>query len=167
MTNIIKVDLPYPELDLDEKSLYEVRLLKPVYGGAESETTAIMTYIYQNYVLAPDYEEIALTLEGISLAEMTHHDLLGTAIVQLGGTPVIGGNYNYWQGGMVNYSKDVRKIIDDNIAAERKAIRDYREVIARTKMDEIKALIERIILDEELHIKVLKEIRQNLRGKAN
>ena len=42
------------------------------YGGAESELTAILTYMYQAYIVSdmPEYKELYDTLEGIAITEM-------------------------------------------------------------------------------------------------
>lgn len=156
------VDLPYPQTNITQHNQYEVKLLMPVYAGRESETTAIMQYTYQHYVIDETFSDISSCLEHIGITEMHHHDLLGIAITQLGGTPYIGGNYGYWQGGYVNYTKDIKSILDIDILGEKKAIEGYKNVIMRAQTEEIKTLIKRIILDEELHLRVLTEIREGL-----
>lgn len=153
---------PYPEIKIEIESMPEVRLLMPAYAGKESETTAIMGYIYQHYVLAPEFEEISNVLEKIAITEMTHHDMLGTMIVQLGGTPIIGGNYNYWNGSYVNYTKNPLTIINNDILDEKKAIADYQNIIRKSKYENVKQVIARIILDEEVHIKTLEKLRETL-----
>lgn len=158
MECICKADLPYPEPEITEKSLYEVKLLMPAYAGRESETTAIFSYIYGHYVTIGLKGELSDCLEKIAISEMRHHDILGKAIVQLGGTPYIGGNYSYWQGGYVNYVKDPVAILKNAIASEKQAIHDYETIAARTRMKEIKILIERIILDERVHVATLTKL---------
>ena len=108
MDYLYKADLPYVEVEKSVKSPFEVRLLMPVYGGKGSETTAIMGYIFQSYALADKEPEISKCLEQIAISEMRHHDLIGTAIVRLGGIPYIGDNRGYWQGGYVNYTLNAR-----------------------------------------------------------
>ena len=159
-----KADLPYPETDITEKSPFEVRLLMPAYGGSGSETTAIMTYIYQAYVLGKTYPEIATALENISMTEMHHHEILGEAIVALGGTPYIGGNRNFWQGGFVNYTRNVSEIIKADIIGEKEAIKYYNEIADRTQMESVRKMVERIILDEEIHVATLNEIQDMLKA---
>lgn len=158
MGYLYKADLPYPEIDLKVKSMYEVKLLMPSYGGRESETSAIFGYIYGHYVTEDVPGDISNCLSKIAITEMHHHDMLGKAIFQLGGTPYIGGNYSYWQGGYINYIKDPVSILKNSIAAEKQAIHDYKIVTARSHIPEIKLLIERIILDEEIHIATLTEL---------
>jgi bacterioferritin len=156
----VKADLPYPTAEADEKSMYEVGLLMPAYGGRASETTAIMSYIYQSYVLKKNYPDVASCLEKIGITEMTHHELLGTMITSLGGTPYIGGNTGYWQGGYVNYNKNLMIILNNDIADEKHAIADYKEIIRRSKCEAVRVLVARIIEDEEVHIVTLEGIKE-------
>lgn len=163
MTNCkYKADLPYPDTKITTQSMYEIRLLMPVYGGRESETTAVMNYIYQSYVLADSYPEIADCLLHIGMTEMEHHEMLGRAITMLGGTPYIGGNHSYWQGSYSNYSKDLKTILQNDINEEKQAIRDYKDIINTTKMPEIVTMVERIIEDELVHIQTLTALQESL-----
>ena len=162
MDYLYKADLPYVEVEKSVKSPFEVRLLMPVYGGKGSETTAIMGYIFQSYALADKEPEISKCLEQIAISEMRHHDLLGTSIVRLGGVPYIGDNRGYWQGGYVNYTLNVKEMIDADIAGEKSAITAYKDVIKFSKNEEVKAMIARIIKDEEIHIETLESIRRSL-----
>ena len=162
MDYLYKADLPYVEVENSVKSPFEVRLLMPVYGGKGSETTAIMGYIFQSYALADKEPEISKCLEQIAISEMRHHDLIGTAIVRLGGIPYIGDNRGDWQGGYVNYTLNVKDMIDADIAGEKSAITAYKDVIKFSKNEEVKAMIARIIKDEEIHIETLESIRRSL-----
>ena len=177
MDCLYKSDLPYVEVEKSVKSPFEVRLLMPVYGGNGSETTAIMGYIFQSYALADKEPEISKCLEQIAISEMRHHDLLGMSIVRLGGVPYIGDNRGYWQGGYVNYTLNVKEMIDADIAGEKSAITAYKDadiageksaitaykdVIKFSKNEEVKAMIARIIKDEEIHIETLESIRRSL-----
>lgn len=157
-----KADMPYPDTKILTPSMYEIRLLMPVYGGRESETTAIFNYVYQSYVLNEQYPDIADCLLHIGITEMEHHEMLGKAITMLGGTPYIGGNHSYWQGSYANYSKDLKTILQNDIADEKQAIRDYKDIVHTSKMPEIVVMVERIIEDEKVHIETLTGILESL-----
>lgn len=161
MECLYKSDLPYPEVEA-VRSPFEVRLLMPVYGGKTSETTAIMGYIFQSYVLGDKEPEISKCLEKIAISEMRHHDMLGTAIVRLGGVPYIGDTRGFWQGGFVNYTLNPKEMIQGDINGEKEAIRGYKDVIRLSKNDDVKALIARIVMDEEVHIETLESILRSL-----
>lgn len=151
-------ELPYPEFEFS-KNLYDAKLLMPNYCGAHSELTATMTYLYQSYIKGED-EIIAKILKKIAISEMHHHSILGNTIFKLGGYPVIAGK-TYWNGNMVNYTMDTKSFLRHNILAEESGILNYEKTILHLKTEEVKITLERIILDEEIHIKILKDLLNN------
>lgn len=154
-------DLPYPKIEV-EQNVAESKLLMPVYAGSASELTAVLTYSFQRYV-SPKYPEITTALKGIAITEMHHHELLGETIYALGGYPVMGAR-TYWNGSLVNYTLDPRKYLRQNIVAEETAILNYERTILNLTTDSVKMLLERIILDEEVHIKIFKELLKSQFG---
>lgn len=158
----LSAKIPYPELVIDNKNLYEANILFPLYSGRVSETTAIMQYIYQHYITNNTYKEIAETLLEIAINEMTHHDKLGEAICMLGANPVIVDGNRFWNSGFVNYTTDIKGMIMANITGEKMAIADYELAITRLCNKSLIALIERIIIDEELHLDTLQKIYNSL-----
>lgn len=153
------VELPYPEIEAAE-NLADSKLLMPNYGGPSGELTAITTYCFQLYVSGRN-RQLADALEGIAKVEMKHHALLGDAIFKLGGYPVMGGR-TYWSGSFVNYMLDPKKFLRQNITAEETAILNYERTVLNLRTESVKTLLERIILDEELHIKIFKDLIASL-----
>ncbi len=148
-------DLPYPTIEV-KANLAQSKLLMPSYSGSNGELTAILTYCFQSYI-SPKYPDLEHALMGIAKTEMHHHHLLGEAIYRLGGYPIMGAR-TYWNGNMVNYTLDPRKFLQQNIAAEESAIMNYERTILNLDDESIKMMLERIILDEEIHIKIFKEL---------
>lgn len=162
MSKIIALDLPYPTAVDIEKDLDSARILAPAYAGARGELTALLQYIYHYYNFsAQDDDEVANILLGIALCEMRHFRILGETIERLGADPVytIMPPYmqNFYNSAYVCYSKTPKKMLLDDIAGELVAINDYEKMLARLKNERVAAIVSRIILDEELHVKVLKE----------
>lgn len=159
----IAIELPYPELNVPCKSRNDVIALTPDYAGRQSETTAVMQYSYQSYIVKDTYPEIAEILEQIAISEMLHHELLASAIVASGGDPIIAGLNCFWSGSSVNYSTDIQAVLNANIQAEKQAIANYKRTITKLENKSIINLIQRIILDEELHLatfeKLLEEVQ--------
>ncbi|MBR4801006.1 MAG: manganese catalase family protein [Clostridia bacterium] len=152
-------DLPYPEIIVEE-NVQESKLLMPSYSGVASELTAILTYSFQSYITL-QLPEIRDVIEGIAQTEMLHHELLGTTITKLGGFPVMGAR-SYWNGSFVNYTLDPKKFLKQNILAEENAIKNYERTILNLTSPSVKMLLERIILDEQVHIEDFKELLQTL-----
>ncbi len=151
-------ELPYPSIDVD-KNVAESKMLMPSYAGSASELTAILTYAFQSYI-TPRYPEIAKAMEGVAMVEMHHHELLGKAIYALGGYPVMGAR-TWWNGSFANYTLDPKKYLLENIRSEKNAIVNYERTILNLTDESVKTLLGRIIIDEEIHIKVFKDLLSN------
>ncbi len=148
-------ELPYPKIETTN-DLRLAKMLLPSYAGIGSETTAVMTYCYQVYI-SPKYAKIQDALEHIAVVEMKHHEILGKLIYALGGYPIIGAR-QYWNGAMANYTLNPKKFLKENIEAEKAAIRNYEQTILNTDNENVKTILSRIILDEELHIKIFETL---------
>ena len=141
-----------------EKNISDAMLLMNDYAGKVSETTAIMLYMYQHYTLGLIDPEGAEVLEDIAIVEMGHHELLGKAIVRLGGDPILGADYRYWNAGFVNYTRDYKKMMLVNIQAEENAIESYLKTIEALQTQSIKDMIACIIEEEREHIKMFRDL---------
>jgi bacterioferritin len=163
----LKVDIPYPTLaniERDEKTAF---IISPAYSGLHSELKAILQYVYHAQFFSEErllnYQKILIS---ISIAEMEHLQILGQLLLKLGADPIYTvrafDKYNYFTTSYVSQSKTPEKIILDDITGELSAINDYTEMISRLKNEKVSAIISRIRLDEELHVKALKEILNEL-----
>ena len=158
--------LPYPQVVAGYPDLKQVQCILNDYAGRESELTAITLYIYQSLIFKNNYPEISDAIEKIAIVEMKHFELLGDAIQDLGGDPIMGGTKAFWNGSFVNYIKNPRKALMFDIQAEENAILNYKKSIACSPNATVRALIERIILDEECHIVIFKDLLASLSENA-
>ena len=55
----VRKDLPYPEPVIPYPNPVEAKKLMNDYGGRDSETTAILQYVYQSYVLSREFPEFS------------------------------------------------------------------------------------------------------------
>ena len=150
-----KVDKPYQAVDVPRENRFYASLLMDDYAGAVSEYTAISQYVYAHII--SDETDLYDDFLGIAMVEMTHLDLLGDIIKQLGGNPVFRSSQgNLWNSSLVPYSNSIRNRLRLAIRSEEKSIDQYKAHITRINDPNIKALLQRIILDEEIHIQVLK-----------
>lgn len=147
-----------PEVEIITPNIRDAVLLQNDYAGCVSETTAVMTYMYQSYVIKPFDEEIATLFEKIAIQEMHHHDALGNCITALGGNPIIASGGRYWTGKNVYYSTNLKEMLISNIESEQQAIDGYRYTIDKLNTPCIAVLLEAIIDDEKIHIQAFKEI---------
>lgn len=153
------VGTPLPEVVVDKKNLYYAGLLQNLYSSCSSETGAVLQYIYQSYVTRPKEPEIADLFEHIAITEMHHHNALGSTIIKLGGLPFYtnsqGVNFNIR---CVYDNTNLKQMLLKDIEDEQKAIADYNYAKNIIENESIKALLERIVEDEELHKKSLEAV---------
>lgn len=153
---------PYPSPRVSCANEAYARVLMESYAGAASELSAATTYIYQSFLLGERYAEVGKAMKGGAIVEMHHLDMLGTCIESLGGDPVYGSyqrrRFVYWDSRFVNYASTLNRMLLDNIRAEQTAIAGYRRAMEQIDDEGICAMLERIILDEELHIRLFKKL---------
>jgi len=133
-----ELKLPYPDVS-GEPEPRTVALLHEDYAGIVSEMTALNQYMYQYLLLTEAGYSFAQTLECIAITEMRHKELLGRAIIRLGGNPTFGTTDAYWCANLVNYVQDPRRMILVNIQGEYAAIYNYRchiEMIPNTSVQQ-------------------------------
>ena len=152
---------PYPSIQVDGPNPHYAQMLKMSLASPKSETTSITQYVYQSWVLQSEFPEISDVMHHVAMVEMHHLDMLGRLIDCLGGTPsysCIQRNRQIpWNGSMVFYARMVRQMMQNNILAEQDAIRQYNKQIQTIQDSNVRDVLERIILDEEVHIKIFKQ----------
>lgn len=151
-----ELNIPYPPVKTGGKNLFFASLLTNDYAGAISEMSAVSKYMFQRIVTSN--KKIADTLNCISIVEMRHMEFLGEIIRDFGGNPRLavqsGCNTAFWNAQYVCYDTDPRTYLKDNIANERAAIASYNTRIKQINDISVQKVLERIILDEEKHIKL-------------
>lgn len=154
----VKDNSPYPPITVCEPNLKYAQMLSLDLCAPKSEFTTITQYIYQNWILNAEYRHIADAIARISMVEMHHLDILGQLITLLGGTPyyqaVYPNGYVIWNGNLCDYTKNVKKILINNIASEQGAIDAYTSQAECIKDDNICKILNRIILDEKIHVAI-------------
>lgn len=156
----------YPVPQHLPRNIRYARILLGAYSGRESELTAVHQYVYHHIMAEAEGDEIGRALKGIALAEMHHLDLLAGVIRQLGLHPTYtffqGTRRTRWNAGFVRYGRNLREMLNIDLAAEQAAIEGYNTVLRCIPDEQIQALVHRIIQDEELHLQTLTQLRQSL-----
>lgn len=163
MNQPIRADLAYPSLDHLSPDPVSARIIAPAYAGQCSELSAICQYTYQHLRFAHnEMEEYALTLENIAITEMMHLELLGTMLINLGVDPVLTAcppfKCNFFSTRDVSTATSPTKMIMDDIESETKAIAEYRTMLCKLRNERVAAVIQRIIMDEEVHLTALNDL---------
>ena len=157
---IIKVDLPYPSVEV-EKDVRTALAVLPAYADVHGELNAILTYTYNGFYFEKyGLENIKKTISGIAVCEMEHLEILGKLLLNLGLDPKYYYNslgFNYYDTSFVCYSKDPQLMLMDEITSEMIAVETYAEIEKKVSSFNVKAVLKRIKMDEELHVLTLKE----------
>lgn len=169
MPKPIQLDLPYPSFDCICEDLRSAMIISPAYASSHSELNAILQYIYHFFNFSRlGQDKTAETLMGIAVAEMHHLEILGLTIDKLGVNPLFAeypqSRWNFYSSVSVGYSRLPEKMLMDDISGELAAINEYKRMLTELKNEKVAAIISRIVLDEELHVKVLKERLEALKN---
>lgn len=149
-----QANLEYPEIKVSGKDLNLAAELMYVYAGNVSELSSVNLYMYQSFI-----SDITSELEGIAIVEMRHVEILAKLIVLLGGDPKFNsGDGLKWCSNNINYNKNVYEFLNYNIMIEKIAISNYKRIIDLSNDKYVKNILERIIMDEKVHIEVFERL---------
>ena len=154
-------DIPFPSTDDLTTDVKSGKIISFAFASAKSELTAILQYIYHSFHMANYNSTDADTLVSIALAEMHHLDILGEAMLKLGVNPIYVQYPNsncYYETSCVSQSVTPQKMLMDDIQGEMTAIAEYKKMLFVLKNEMVAAIIQRIIIDEELHLETLKRM---------
>jgi len=156
-----KLNIPYPKIKVNKKNINLGYKLFELYAGNISELTAVNQYSFQSIYLN-DYVDLSNILKTISITEMEHVKILGELIKVLGLNPYFISYENYkpipWNSDNLNFTTNYREMLVSNINGEKKAIEKYNQIFNEIDDENIKKIIERIILDEKKHMEIFSKL---------
>lgn len=160
-------EIKCPCIKVQEKNINYAKLLLEDYAGSTSEETAIHLYIYEHIVTEDRLKEYSEALASIARVEMHHLKILGKLIKLLGLKPVYGSfsnnnNFKPWSGLFVDYSIDLKSMLESDIKRETKAIQKYKLHRSLINDKYIKEILTKIIQDEEIHLSIFNKFYQEL-----
>lgn len=156
-------DLPYPPVCADELNCLYAREMLSNIGGSNSEMSAVSLYFYNNLITA-EYPEVSMIFHKISIVEMHHMEIFGTLARQLGENPRLwaarGNRKIYWTPAYNKYPMHIHDLLCNALEGEEAAIAKYRRQLKCICNENIQENLKRIIVDEELHVSIFKELLQ-------
>ncbi len=164
------LDLPYPsaaDLTTDVRS---GNIISFGYATLKGEISAVLQYVYHRFYFGIINKEDADALMSIALAEMRHIDILGEAMLRLGVSPryvQCPNTYAYYNTSQVSKATSPAKMLMDDVESEMNAIADYQKMLFALKNEQVAAIIQRIILDEQLHLDTFKKLLEKYSDKNN
>jgi len=153
------VNAPYPKITGITPNVTYGKMILDNVGGMNSEMTTISLYLYNNVIAGDKYEEIRTAFLQLSMVEMRHLDMFSELAFKLGMDPRLWtctDDYNeYWSPSYNNYPNQIDALIENAIISEQKAIEKYTQQACVINDQKVVTILRRIILDEELHLKIL------------
>lgn len=155
--------LPYPPISAKAKNLPCARAMLDNMAGVGSEISNITLYFY-NRLITSDNSEISLMFHKISIVEMHHLEIFGQLAMQLGENPRLwtqkGSKKLYWNPSYNTYAADINSILQTAIKGENGAIDKYTRQCQQIHDSNVIANLERIIVDERLHVEIFQHLHQ-------
>lgn len=152
----------YPEVCAEEKNRQYAAAMIGNVGACDSEMSAVNLYFYNSVIAEGKFEEIAECFHQISIVEMHHLHTFAMLANLLGADPrmwsVDRGRYRYWSGACSQYSRNIGEILQNALRGEQQTIAKYRRQKEWIQDCHIRKILERIILDEQCHVKVFEQL---------
>lgn len=149
----LKIERPNPH--------YAAEMLSNI-GSCNSEMSAVSLYLYNNIILTDENLEYAKIFHKIAIVEMHHWQIYAQLARMLGADPrlwsVQNNRLTYWSPSCINYPQQLRPLLENSLQGEQDAILKYHRQADTIKDAYIVDLINRIILDEEVHVEIFKEM---------
>lgn len=155
---------PYPPVQVCGVNQSYARAMLANIGSGNSEMSSLSLYFYNSIITRQIQEEVSECFHKISIVEMRHLDIFGELARLLGADPRLWYNTGrravYWSPCHNKYPKELPFLLKNSIHGEMQAIEQYRRQANWIEDENITAIINRIILDEEHHVTVLRTLYQ-------
>ncbi|WP_077610116.1 ferritin-like domain-containing protein [Clostridium sp. Marseille-P2415] len=157
---------PWPPIEITEQNpRYAAAMLSNV-GSNNSEMSAISLYIYNSMITRSYFFDIAECFHKISIVEMHHLNTFGELALMLGTDPRLWsrqkGRMRYWSPACNRYPTRIGAIVSNALAGELEAIKKYEAQAKWIDDYRIKTILNRIIADEQCHVKIFRLILAEL-----
>ena len=130
-------------------------------GGLHSEMNAVSLYFYNNVIMENSWKDLSIAMHEISIVEMHHLDIFAKMCCKLGIDPRLWDCQNdfleYWSPGYNVYPRQIQTMLENAIIQEQNTIDIYQYQISCIDEPVIQNVLQRIILDEQLHIQIFEK----------
>lgn len=157
---------PYPPLKVERPNpCYASEMLSNI-GACNSEMSAISLYLYNSTILTDRNREFAQIFHKISMVEMHHLDIFSHLSHMLGADPRLwtcsGKRPCYWSPACNHYPQQTDSLLRNALLGEQDAILKYRRQADQICDAYVVDMLNRIILDEQLHVQIIHEMMTEL-----
>lgn len=154
-----QADLPYPVVRITSVNEEYGQMILDNVGGMISEMSAVSSYMYNHTIAGEAFKELRDIFLQISMVEMMHLDIFSTLSLQLGMDPRLWScshdHSEYWSPSYNNYPNQLNALLVNAITSEQKTIDKYSFQASVIKDPYIVEILNRIIVDEKLHVEIL------------
>lgn len=152
------LDTPYPSIkELDTNIEYSQIILSNL-GGLHSEMNAVSLYFYNHIILENQWPQLSKAMIQIAIVEMKHLDIFARMCYKLGADPRLWDCHHdlleYWSPGFNVYPRQINTLLENAIIQEQNTITNYQYQISCIDEPIIQNMLNRIIMDEQLHIEI-------------
>lgn len=160
---------PYPDIRVEQENPRYAAAMLSNMGSDNSEMSAVAMYFYNSLLTHNCFEEYAVCFQKISMVEMHHLDTFGQLALLLGTDPRLwhmdGEKMTYWTPSYNRYPERILPLIKNALAGEKEAIEKYKEQCRWIEDRHILAILNRIILDEALHVRIFESMLEEIDGR--
>lgn len=160
---------PYPPITVCAKNREYAAAMVSNIGACNSEMSAVSLYFYNSMITRESFGEVAECFHKISIVEMHHLDIFGQLTLKLGMDPRLwqcrNGKMEYWSPECNRYPDRILLLLENSLRGELDAIEKYRQQTEWIKDENIVVVLNRIIMDEELHVQIFRELYRNISGR--
>lgn len=161
----------YPPIEIQGPNPVCARAMLANVGSPSSEMSAVGRYFYNSVILRERYPKAAEYFHQIAIVEMHHLDTFCRLALLLGADPrlwsFVNNRVTYWTPSCIMYSRELKVMLNYSIKEENHTIAEYRQQAEQLPDACIRAILERIILDEEKHVLIFRRLYQEYCTGAN
>ena len=159
----INLEGSYPKLKMLAHNSYYQGILQNLFCGSEGEVVAILQLSYQKSLLCFHQSPLSKIITSILQHDQKHIELLSDAIMTLGGNPMYYNNQKKFLSlRQIDYLSNPQSMLRADIELKEKTIIDYKVAISKISNTNLKMYLERIVQDEKLHLKLLRQSLENI-----
>ncbi|MBT9779419.1 rubrerythrin family protein [Clostridium sp. MCC353] len=149
---------PYPPVKVECPNLRYANEMLSNTGSCNSEMSAVSLYFYNSVILMENRKDFADIFHEISIVEMHHLDIFSQLAFMLGADPRLwtyqGRGARYWSPACNHYPRPLAALLQNALLGEQNTIAKYRWQASLIQDRCITNLLNRIILDEQVHVSI-------------
>lgn len=165
-TQLFAHPTPYPPVRVQQENPRYAAAMLSNMAACSSEMSAVSLYVYNGLLTKDCFPEYSTCFEKISMVEMHHLHLFGELALLLGTDPRLWSMKNdkpvYWSPSCNRYPERIIPLVKNALAGEKETIKTYKEQCSWIKDCYISDILQRIILDEELHVRIFETMLEEL-----